>query len=437
MKSRHPIPTPPPATPAWLWAVRLLGLSACGLSVYLLVGSLTGNRLPGCGLESGCGAVLGSRWANWFGVPVSLFAALTYLLLLAATFALTRSRSPVWERRIRLFLTAAAGAIVGAALWFVVLQAVVLNAFCPFCMAAHVCGLLLGFLLLRDAFRVKRASAPKRIVSAIASRPAIPTGRALAAGLGAALVLAAGQIIHRPDTFLVDSVAGGGIVSTGPQPGSRAASDRPAERIVSLHEGTIALDLYQSPLMGSPDASNVVVHVFDYSCKHCRELHPVLVEVGRDFSNQLAIVSLPMPLATNCNRLIKQVLSPHTNACDYARAGLAVWRTRPDRLAAFDDWIFAPPRPPSPEQVRAEARRLVGTNEFNAALQDPWIDAQVELAIRLVEANQRKYRRTQMPQLLIGTNLVSGAVPTVPRLRQLLTNQFDLHWPPTGPAGTP
>ena len=437
MKARHPLPTPPPATSAWLWSVRSLGLLALGLSGYLLMGSLTGNRLPGCGLESGCGAVLGSRWANWFGVPVSLFAVLTYLILLAATFAPTGPKSPVWRQRIGLFLTAAAGAIVGAALWFIVLQAVVIKAFCPFCMAAHACGLLLGFLILTGAFRAKPASTSKRPAAAAASRLAIPSGRALAAGLGASLVLAVGQIIHRPATFLVDAVAGGGIVSADPRAGSRPTPDHPAERIVSLHEGAIALDLYQLPLMGSPNASNVVVHLFDYSCKHCRELHPVLVEVWRNFSNQLAVVSLPMPLATNCNRLIKQVMAQHTNACDYARAGLAVWRARPDRLAAFDDWIFAPSRPPSPEQVRAEARRLVGTNEFNAALQDPWIDAQVELAIRLIEANQRKYRRTQMPQLLIGTNLVSGAVPTVPRLRQLLTNQFDLLWPPTGAAATP
>ena len=59
--------------------VRLLcGVAFC-VSAYLLYGSLTGDRLAGCGPESGCDAVLRSRWAYIFGLPVSLPALMLYL----------------------------------------------------------------------------------------------------------------------------------------------------------------------------------------------------------------------------------------------------------------------------------------------------------------------------------------------------------------------
>src|SRR5215471_3428014 len=103
----------------WIFIVRLLCLLAFGLSAYLLCGSLTGERLPGCGVESGCGAVLSSRWAYLFRIPVSLPALLLYAAVLAATIALKRRLSSERRQQVRGFLIAAATALVAAATWFV------------------------------------------------------------------------------------------------------------------------------------------------------------------------------------------------------------------------------------------------------------------------------------------------------------------------------
>ena len=63
--------------------VALLLCAAClALAGWMLFHSLTGARMAGCGAGSGCDSVMGSPWAYVLGgVPVSLPAAVAYLLL--------------------------------------------------------------------------------------------------------------------------------------------------------------------------------------------------------------------------------------------------------------------------------------------------------------------------------------------------------------------
>jgi len=59
-------------------------------------------------------------------------------------------------------------------------------------------------------------------------------------------------------------------------------------------------------------------------------MHGHLLEAHRKFSNQLAIVSLPMPLCEKCNRTVKRSPKMHAQSCDYARLGLAEAETETD-----------------------------------------------------------------------------------------------------------
>jgi uncharacterized membrane protein/thiol-disulfide isomerase/thioredoxin len=391
----------------WGW-VRLLAACALGLSLFLLWGSLSGDKLPGCGLESGCGAVLHSKWSKLFGLPVSLPALLLYLGILAATFVLPRlpeeKRRAGWQ-----LLTAAAAALIGAALWFIGLQFFVIHAICPFCMTAHTCGLILGTLLFWQAPKGKT--------------PACLAGPAWAGWMGTVL-LAAGQIVYQPKTYEVL-----GVAAENGQGTNTVLSTTKTNRTLTLHDGVFTLSFKDLPLMGSPDAPYVIVHLFDYSCQHCRQLHPILARAVKELTNQLAIVCLPVPLATNCNWLLKRPIPDHINACDYAYDGLALWRANPGKIHEFDDWIFKPARPLPPADTRREAQRLAGTNEFAAALKDPWIKEQITTDIRLYETNYVRYRRSQLPQLMIGTNIVSGVIKPND-LYRLLAAQFPIIIPP-------
>src|SRR5687767_5865197 len=118
----------------WLVVVRLLSVIGLALSAYLLWGSLAHGSLPGCGAESGCDAVLRSRWATWFGFPVSGFALLLYVALLGGLWKLQYSSEAI-RHRVWPALMAGAAALAAAAVWFIGLQLFAIRAICPFCMA--------------------------------------------------------------------------------------------------------------------------------------------------------------------------------------------------------------------------------------------------------------------------------------------------------------
>src|SRR3954451_3235367 len=81
-----------------LLVVRVLLAMAVGVDLYLAWVSLTGGTVAGCGPTSNCHSVLSSRWAYWFGIPVSLAALFVYLSLLVTTFALQRAASLTGQR---------------------------------------------------------------------------------------------------------------------------------------------------------------------------------------------------------------------------------------------------------------------------------------------------------------------------------------------------
>ena len=456
MKKKVEAPAAPASAQPWLPVARLLLAVALGVSLFLLWGSLTGDSLPGCGVESGCNAVMRSRWAYFLGLPVSLPAILLYAATLAALSVQRRAASPGLRWRAWQFLCFAAAAVLAAAIWFVGLQLFIIHAICKFCMVAHGCGAAFGLLLLTRVPTGAPAAAGRQPASPPA--PALSqaaAGRFALAGLAGVILLAMGQAVHQPKSFVVASMTEGGqivtnLAATGPAPAAGQpalpatppaaspakppAPPKPApHRLMLLHGDAFTLDLNDLPLLGSPQAPHVIVHLFDYSCHYCRQLHPTLAGICRKLSNDLAIISLPMPMDSNCNPVIKRLMPDHTNACEYARIGLAVWRAQREKLPEFDDWVFAPPRPPTPAAVRAEAMRLVGTNAFERAFGDPWIQEQLELSIRLFATNRARYKKGNLPQLMIGTNHVSGVIRSND-LDRLLTNQFDFRPPDPPPA---
>ena len=137
--------------PGMLNAIRIFTLVAMGISAYLAWVSLNGGTVVGCGPDSGCDKVLQSRWAYWFGKPVSLFAVGVYSLILGASYRLTKAAPPVVQRKAWACLVACAFVVVGAVLWFVGLQVFEVRAICPYCMAAHASGFLAALLLLVSA----------------------------------------------------------------------------------------------------------------------------------------------------------------------------------------------------------------------------------------------------------------------------------------------
>jgi uncharacterized membrane protein len=411
--------------PAVLNLVRGIVVIALGLSAYLAWASLAGGGVAGCGPESGCDKVLRSRYAYWLGVPVSLIAVLLYAGLLAATFRLGRGAPAEAQRQTWRALVPIAVAILGAALWFVGLQFIVIKAVCPFCMGAHACGAAVALLLLANAPFRDAPEKPWQVEKQVFVPPAL--GRRLALGGVAGIVLlVAGQALHQRRAFEVKSLAGGATV----EPKAKA------DRFFAVHGGAVQLNLHEVPVIGPPDAPHVMLSLFDYTCHHCRLMHAHLMAAHRALSNRLAIVSLPMPLDPQCNFTVTRTHPDHVNACEFARLGLAVWRADRTKHERFEDWMFAPDRPPPPREARAFAEQLVGTNALARAWDDPWVTNAITLGVRLYATNYYGLGRGNMPQLILGTNIVTGNLRGPEDLYSLLAVNLGLTFPPA-PATTP
>jgi uncharacterized membrane protein len=391
------------------------------ISAYLAWLSYTGGRAVGCGPESGCDRVLQSRWAYWLGAPVSLFALAVYSLILGISFRLHQRTSPDVQRLAWAWLVTCALVVAGAALWFTGLQVFSLKALCQYCMVAHASGFAAAVLLLVSAPFRSAPAKPWESEKQVYVTPRAFRKIALIAVVALA-GLVAGQVVQLHKTFVVAPMPGPtnppprarGVSVTNPPPAPevRTAPSPPptalAKRLFPIYGGRFQLDLQEVPGIGTPTNAQVAVSLFDYTCHHCRSMHPLLVEAQRQFSNSLLIVSLPMPLDPGCNPTVTRHYPSHTNACDYARAGLAVWRANRAKHHEFDQWLMRGEKPPAIDEARQQAAQLVGVEAFEKALRDPWVEEQLRVSVGIYE---QAYRAGQgsMPQLIVGSNVAVGS----------------------------
>ncbi len=393
---------------------RLLLVCALGVDLFLAGVSWGGRAVVGCGPASSCHAVLSSHWAFWLGLPVSWPAALIYAIALVATLRLHPESAPASRRKAWLLLIPSSTLIITAGLWFVFLQLFVLKTICPFCMVAHGCALAgTGLLLVQAPVGRVPAKDSANGTRALIAAP-VAVGLACGALLGVSLLIA-GQVLRPRRGYLTTPIRAG--VRTNPAQ-SKA-------RTFEVLGGQFQFNLDEVPLLGRPEAAHIIVSLFDYTCDFCRELHGPIVQAHRQFSNQLAVISLPMPLDAQCNPVVRRTLPAHTNACALARLGLTVWLADRQAALVFDEWMFQPPQSPSPEAAERYARQLVGEEKFNAAVTNRWIDLQIQQNVALYKAIYRQYGKSHVPEILIGTNLMSG-VFTPEQLFQALEDQFGL-----------
>ena len=411
--------------PGLMRAIRLFTLVAMGISAYLAWISYTGGRAVGCGPESGCDKVLQSRWAYWFEAPVSLFALAVYSLILGISFRLHQRPSPEVQRMAWAWLVACALIVAGAALWFTGLQIFSLKALCPYCMAAHASGFVMAVLLLVSApFR----SAPAKPWES--EKQVYVTPRTVRKVVLIAVVALAGFVggqlaqTHKPANKMIKipPMPGGtnmpastqGASATNPPaaPEARRAATQEmtvsGKRMFPIHGGRFQLDLYAVPVMAAPTNAQVAVSLFDYTCHHCRSMHSLLVEAQRQFSNSLVIVSLPMPLDPGCNPTLQRHYPPHTNACEYAKVGLAVWRADRAKHHEFDQWLMAGEKPPPISETKQHAAQLVGAEAFDRAMREPWVEEQLKINVAIYEVAYRAGQGS-MPQLIVGQSVAVGS----------------------------
>lgn len=375
--------------------IRILAAIGLGISAYLFAMKLTGEitSVVGCGGKGGCASVLGSRWSQWFGLPVSAVSSVFYLVVLALTFKGPKSA-----------LTAAAFLLIGAALWFMGLQALVIKSFCPWCLATHLTGLATAaaiFLTTRTSFRPLLVLAPAFLI----------------------LTLALGQVFGpQPDThemtregeieqrkIVAEQTTGKGRLVQFKTPDGRVMK--------SYRLGSV-------PYLGSPTATHVLVKYFDYTCASCRNMEEDLAALMTTYPEEVAVIVMPTPLNRRCNPFLKEGIRDHQHACELARLGLAAWRAQPEDFPAVHEILFQRPVL-RPESARAAIEKIIPADKLTAALADPWVT-------RSLEANVKDYRalasrNIQMPKLLVtGTKTLHGLARSTEIFVQLMAKTLAL-----------
>jgi uncharacterized membrane protein len=379
----------------------LTGLSslALALSTYLSWHYLVGGTVIGCGSGSPCDQVLNSRWSTIGGVlPVSGLAAGAYLAMLVASLSIGPATAAPVRRLAWGAMLVLVGAAAGSAVWFIILQKWVIGAFCPYCMTAHITGLLLAALVIwrasvqfdDDSTDVATTNPfPASNVGAVSNAsprrfigPMPAFGLALV-GLALAGILAACQIEFPPPAVY---------------------------RSGQSQENLAALDPLTVPLVGSPGAPYVVTLLFDYKCPHCQQMHFMLEEAIRLYGGKLAFALCPAPLNSRCNPYVAQDEDEYKDSCELAKVGLVVWAADHEAFPAFENWMFSFEsgdrwRPRSLDAARTKAVEWVGQAKFDAALANPWTDRYLQTSIRIYGATIQSGNNA-VPKLVFGSRWV-------------------------------
>lgn len=426
-----------PLTGTWTHAVRMLLFSAAIITAYLAIATLArGGDVPGCGQDSGCGEVLGSPWAYWLGIPVSLLGLGLYGAFFISTFSLKIGQQQKATRALN-SLTLFSFATLAAAAWFVGVQAVAIKSFCPYCCTAHGLASLAAVIFLSQA---------SDIGSRLSVRLNFGVGIVVAFGLVA--VIAAVQIIlpKEPEAPLIvdlgQAQTNAPIAEAKPAPKptpppAPAVEPKPTAPAVAtvtpeapstpkaepflVPRSTLSLDAARLPLLGPANAPHRIGCLFDYTCHHCRQLHGFIRTAIDQFDGQLSCLMIPMPLDANCNAQIKRTGRDHVNACKYAKICLAVQQIAPAKYDAFDRWLFTNHKTTKPlAKVREHAASLVGAAALNKAVASATVQQQLQQNIRAYELNSKNGKKSLMPQTIIKDQVIFGPPPSDAALQSIL-----------------
>ena len=308
------------------------------LSTILCIHSISGHGLIGCTQGTNCNIVLGSRWSFLFGIiPVSALAAGAYLTLLACILLIDSKWTGAQEQQFLFHaILVVSGAIIGCAIWFIWLQSHMIRAFCPYCMTAHILGIVISVLSVIWCIGQKT----RRIVLNIL------IGVLIAAALGVV------QFTTTPR-----SLAERGFVN----------------------EPLRYPDPKEMPIIGSPDAKHKVTMLFDWQCAHCRRTHIMLPDAVSLLGDSIAIVCTPVSMSRECNPHISPGIDRFAGSCTFMRIGLAIWRTNPDAYWEYENQFFGTDlvqswNPPTVEQATAMAEHLIGNERLEKSMQSRWME---------------------------------------------------------------
>ncbi|MGV3483807.1 MAG: vitamin K epoxide reductase family protein [Planctomycetaceae bacterium] len=450
------------------WTLFALSFIALSVSGYLAMVAFTSGSVAGCGSGSvfDCDHVLHSRWAKVLSVPVSVLAMATHIVLL--TSLVSRPRTQSGERLRWGLISFAAFAAGGAALWFIGLQVFWLQHLCPYCLVAHVAGLIIAALVIwaqpidRQTSKWAAGAACVSLAGLITMQSATeppptytvvetPAVTAQVDDSEAVLfdapvlfeapvsavqtsaqasqqprledqsaahpnpvqmfheVMAVAMAVLNPATLVNAQVAAGSNANATAAPAAEA-SEQPTVTVLQ----NIKLNTAQWPIVGNPNAEMVFVELFDYTCPHCQKTHVAIDGAMQKYGDRLAVVVLPVPLNRQCNPSARSTHAMHREACELAKLAIALWTVDRDQFAAFHDYLFD--AKPTFAAAQAKAMQMVDSQKLTQAMNGSIANEYIAKHVALYQ----KAGAGTVPKLLFPTTKIEGEVASPEALSQLI-----------------
>lgn len=363
-------------------AIALLLVSLC-VAIFLLGKTWLDKPIPGCAEGADCQMVLSSKWAYVAGVPVSLGGVVLYAVLVVLVL-LNRSRSRPLVCRLE---TGASLLVVFGAIWFFLIQMLILHAFCPWCCSVHAMASGAAVLLMISkrcgGGEEEKSGGIRSVLRAEVSLPLL---------MVAAFALYQGLQPEREVVADTQLEEGSGVRADGSH--------------VSIYNGRFRFDPTDFPMMGSPDSENVMVVLTDYTCPHCRGLHETLREFVGQQGGDVAIVFLPAyrdPAAQALHRVM-----------------LTVWKDDPVYYEVLSTGMITGDVPADPNKVLTMVQvRSKGRFYENAWAHASWVEKSFYLGQELLAANDKRLEVSTLPQIMVGEKILQGK-PTLETLTALL-----------------
>ena len=406
--------------PWWRWVMVILNVIALVLSVVMSWHYLLGGSMVGCDGSSPCSQVLNSQWSTILGIlPVSGLAVGIYTALLTACFFIGPSteitiRELAWE-----VILIIAGTITGSAIWFTIVQKWIIGEFCPYCISAHITGLLLSSLIIWRATKETENSSNKISFKnnkmtienkfPVEAKKVVSSLRIMAMvliGLGLAGTLTAFQFIYTPSS----------VYNAG-----------------ETKENIVVIDYHSAPMVGSPDAPYVIALLFDYQCPHCQKIHFLLNDVIQRYSGKVAFVLCPAPLETKCNPYVPLDRAAFKNSCELSKIGLAIWYANHEAFSSFENWMFTFEtgdkwQPRSLEDAKAKAIELLGQAKFDAAMTDQQVEKYLQTSVQIYGKTVQN-GKGGVPKLVFGSRWVIPEPSSADDLMSILQKSLNLPKP--------
>ena len=207
-----------------------------------------------------------------------------------------------------------------------------------------------------------------------------------------------------------------------PKPSSdkpKPTTEKPKPRIVSFSGGATKLDAAKWPVAGSPDSKYVFVEMFDYTCPHCRSTYKAIKGAKQELGDDLAVLVLPVPLNSQCNKTITRDDPAHAESCDLAKLAVAVWKVDAEKFEEFHDWMFEGEVAPTNAVARAKAAEMVGAEALDGVLAKA-------ICGQFIDSHVKLYQRAgggEIPKLLFPGTSVVGEFTSGEQLTKLIKEQ--------------